>query len=71
METSYLNMERKFETNKEKLKDRLLEFLEVNKETSEFSNKQYGGIIKWFWGWLAYNPPVKVKQKTIATWANQ
>lgn len=69
-ETNFENTERTFETNKEKIKDRLEEFLEIEKLTPTFRNKQVGEILKHFRNWLNYNPPKKATRKdnSLPSW---
>jgi hypothetical protein len=54
-ETSFENLERIFKTNKIEIRKKLEEFLEVEKITPTFRNKQIGEILKHFRNWLNYN----------------
>lgn len=69
-QTNFENTQRTFQTSKEKIKDRLNEFLEVESLTPTFKNKQVGEVLKHFRNWLNYNPPKKTKnpKNTIAPW---
>lgn len=71
-ETSFENSERVLKTNKEEIKKRLLEFLEVEALTPTFKNKQIGEILKHFRNWLNYNKPKEVKSvNTSAPWVGK
>lgn len=69
-ETNWENVQRSFETTKESIRKKLEEFLEVEKLTPTFENKQIGEILKHFRNWLNYNAPKKQtkKQNTVAPW---
>lgn len=71
-ETNWENVQRSFEATKDSIRKKLEEFLEVEKLTPTFENKQIGEILKHFRNWLNYNPPKKQtrKQNTIAPWVN-
>lgn len=70
-ETQYVQNERIFKTSKKELTTHLERFLEIKKDSDEFKNKQYGGIITWFWNWCnsTIKPKeVSVKSSTPAPW---
>ena len=62
-ETNFENTERTFESTKEKIKLRLIEFLEIEQITEQFENRPKGEVLKHFRNWMNYNPPVKSKRK--------
>jgi hypothetical protein len=72
-ETNWENVQRNFETTKEAIRKKLEEFVEIEKLTPTFKNKQIGEILKHFRNWLNYNPPKKQtrKQNTIAPWVKK
>ena len=55
-------------TNKDEIRKRLFEFLEVEALTPTFENKQIGEILKHFRNWLNYNKPLEIVKKTKAPW---
>ena len=69
-ETSFTRTEETLKTNKEEIKKRLIEFLEVESLTPTFENKQLGEILKHFRNWLNYNKPKEVvkKDNSLPTW---
>lgn len=62
-QTNFENTERTFESTKEKIKLRLIEFLEIEQITEQFENRPKGEVLKHFRNWMNYNPPVKSKRK--------
>ena len=72
-QTNWENVQRNFETTKEAIRKKLEEFVEVEKLTPTFKNKQIGEILKHFRNWLNYNPPKKQtrKQNTVAPWVKK
>ena len=72
-ETNWENVQRNFETTKEAIRKKLEEFVEIEKLTPTFTNKQIGEILKHFRNWLNYNPPKKQtrKQNTVAPWVKK
>ena len=59
-------------TSKEEIKKKLDEFLEIEKITPTFKNKQIGEILKHFRNWLKYNKPKEITNKqTKAPWLNK
>jgi hypothetical protein len=71
-ETSFDNLEMRLKTSKEEIKIKLEEFLEIEKITPTFKNKQIGEILKHFRNWLNYNKPKEITNKqTKAPWLNK
>jgi hypothetical protein len=71
-ETSFENLERTFKTNKSEIRKKLEEFLEVEKITPTFRNKQIGEILKHFRNWLNYNKPKEnLKTNNSAPWVSK
>jgi len=71
-ETSFSNLEMRLKTSKEEIKIKLEEFLEIEKITPTFKNKQIGEILKHFRNWLNYNKPKEITNKqTKAPWLNK
>jgi hypothetical protein len=71
-ETSFENLEMRLKTSKEEIKIKLEEFLEIEKITPTFKNKQIGEILKHFRNWLNYNKPKEITNKeTKAPWLNK
>lgn len=71
-ETSFDNLEMRLKTSKEEIKKKLDEFLEIEKITPTFKNKQIGEILKHFRNWLNYNKPKEITNKqTKAPWLNK
>ncbi len=71
-ETSFENLEMRLKTSKEEIKKKLDEFLEIEKITPTFKNKQIGEILKHFRNWLNYNKPKEITNKqTKAPWLNK
>ena len=71
-ETSFHNLEMRLNTSKEEIKKKLEEFLEIEKITPTFKNKQIGEILKHFRNWLNYNKPKEITNKqTKAPWLNK
>lgn len=71
-ETSFDNLEMRLKTSKEEIKIKLDEFLEIEKITPTFKNKQIGEILKHFRNWLNYNKPKEITNKqTKAPWLNK
>ena len=71
-ETSFENLERTFKTNKSEIRKKLEEFLEVEKITPTFRNKQIGEILKHFRNWLNYNKPKEnLKTNNSAPWVSR
>ena len=71
-ETSFENLERIFKTNKIEIRKKLEEFLEVEKITPTFRNKQIGEILKHFRNWLNYNKPKEnLKTNNSAPWVSK
>lgn len=71
-ETSFSNLEMRLNTSKEEIKKKLDEFLEIEKITPTFKNKQIGEILKHFRNWLNYNKPKEITNKqTKAPWLNK
>lgn len=70
--TSFENLEMRLKTSKEEIKIKLEEFLEIEKITPTFKNKQIGEILKHFRNWLNYNKPKEITNKqTKAPWLNK
>ena len=69
-ESNFENTERTLKTNKENIRIKLEEFLEVEKLTPTFTNKPLGDILKHFRNWLNYNKPkeVTIKSSLPAPW---
>ena len=69
-EVNFENTERTLKTNKENIRIKLEEFLEVEKLTPTFTNKPLGDILKHFRNWLNYNKPkeVTIKSSLPAPW---
>ena len=63
-EVNFENTERTLKTNKENIRIKLEEFLEVEKLTPTFTNKPLGDILKHFRNWLNYNKPKEVTTKS-------
>ena len=71
-ETSFENLERTFKTNKSEIRKKLEEFLEIEKITPTFRNKQIGEILKHFRNWLNYNKPKEnLKTNNSAPWVSK
>lgn len=70
--TSFENLEMRLKTNKAEIKKKLEEFLEIEKITPTFKNKQIGEILKHFRNWLNYNKPKEITNKqTKAPWIDK
>jgi hypothetical protein len=70
--TSFQNLEMRLNTSKSEMKKKLEEFLEIEKITPTFKNKQIGEILKHFRNWLNYNKPKEVANKqTKAPWVTK
>jgi len=70
--TSFENLEMRLKTSKEEIKKKLEEFLEIEKITPTFKNKQIGEILKHFRNWLNYNKPKEITNKqTKAPWIDK
>ena len=70
--TSFENLEMRLKTSKEEIKIKLEEFLEIEKITPTFKNKQIGEILKHFRNWLNYNKPKEILNKqTKAPWIDK
>lgn len=69
-ETSFTNTEMRLKTSKENIRIKLQEFLEIEKLTPQFKNKQEGEILKHFRNWLNYNKPkeVNIKDNSVPSW---
>ena len=61
--TSFENLEMRLKTSKAEIKKKLEEFLEIEKITPTFKNKQIGEILKHFRNWLNYNKPKEITNK--------
>ena len=64
-ESNFENTERTLKTNKENIRIKLEEFLEVEMLTPTFTNKPLGEVIKHFRNWLNYNKPKEVLIKSV------
>lgn len=64
-ESNFENTERSLKTNKENIRIKLKEFLEVEMHTPTFTNKPLGDVLKHFRNWLNYNKPKEVSIKSI------
>jgi hypothetical protein len=62
-QTNIENAERTLQTTREKIRERLIEFLEIEQVTEQFENRPKGEVLKHFRNWMNYNPPVKSKRK--------
>tara|TARA_R110002012_G_scaffold181777_1_gene348189 strand:+ start:1372 stop:2028 length:657 start_codon:yes stop_codon:yes gene_type:complete len=70
--TSFENLEMRLKTSKAEIKIKLEEFLEIEKITPTFKNKQIGEILKHFRNWLNYNKPKEITNKqTKAPWIDK
>ena len=70
--TSFENLEMRLKTSKAEIKKKLEEFLEIEKITPTFKNKQIGEILKHFRNWLNYNKPKEILNKqTKAPWIDK
>ena len=70
--TSFENLEMRLKTSKAEIKKKLEEFLEIEKITPTFKNKQIGEILKHFRNWLNYNKPKEITNKqTKAPWIDK
>jgi hypothetical protein len=70
--TSFENLEMRLKTSKAEIKKKLEEFLEIEKITHTFKNKQIGEILKHFRNWLNYNKPKEITNKqTKAPWIDK
>ncbi len=69
-ETNYDQNLRRYKTSKEIVAEHLARFLEMRKDSDEFRNKQYGGVILWFWNWCKETPPKEaiIKSATRPAW---
>ena len=69
-ESNFENTERSLKTNKENIRIKLEEFLEVEMLTPTFTNKPLGDVLKHFRNWLNYNKPkeVNIKSATRPAW---
>jgi len=68
-ETSYQQNEIIYKTNKEELLKHLKRFLEIKKDSEEFTNKPYGNVISWFWNWCnSTSKPKQTNNNTTAPW---
>ena len=69
-ESNFENTERSLKTNKENIRIKLEEFLEVEMHTPTFTNKPLGDVLKHFRNWLNYNKPkeINVKSATRPAW---
>lgn len=69
-ESNFENTERSLKTNKENIRIKLEEFLEVEMHTPTFTNKPLGDVLKHFRNWLNYNKPkeVNIKSATRPAW---
>ena len=63
-ESNFENTERSLKTNKENIRIKLEEFLEVEMLTPTFTNKPLGDVLKHFRNWLNYNNPKEVNIKS-------
>lgn len=67
-ETDLTRTEETLKTNKEEIRKRLVEFLEVESLTPTFENKPLGELLKHFRNWLNYNKPLEIVKKSAAPW---
>jgi len=68
-ETNYQQNEIIYKTNKEELVKHLKRFLEIKKDSEEFTNKPYGNVISWFWNWCnSTSKPKQTNNNTAAPW---
>ena len=68
-ETNYQQNEIIYKTNKEELTKHLKRFLEIKKDSEEFTNKPYGNVISWFWNWCnSTSKPKQTNNNTAAPW---
>jgi len=64
-ESNFENTERSLKTNKENIRIKLEEFLEVEMHTPTFTNKPLGEVLKHFRNWLNYNKPKEINVKSV------
>ena len=64
-ESNFENTERSLKTNKENIRIKLEEFLEVEMHTPTFTNKPLGEVLKHFRNWLNYNKPKEISVKSV------
>lgn len=64
-ESNFENTERSLKTNKENIRIKLEEFLEVEMHTPTFTNKPLGEVLKHFRNWLNYNKPKEISIKSV------
>jgi len=64
-ESNFENTERSLKTNKENIRIKLEEFLEVEMHTPTFTNKPLGDVLKHFRNWLNYNKPKEINVKSV------
>ena len=64
-ESNFENTERSLKTNKENIRIKLEEFLEVEMHTPTFTNKPLGEVLKHFRNWLNYNKPKEINIKSV------
>jgi len=64
-ESNFENTERSLKTNKENIRIKLEEFLEVEMHTPTFTNKPLGEVLKHFRNWLNYNKPKEINIKPV------
>ena len=64
-ESNFGNTERSLKTNKENIRIKLEEFLEVEMHTPTFTNKPLGEVLKHFRNWLNYNKPKEINIKSV------